>query len=220
MEPLAFTSDTVFTERNRLYTVSMERGKRVYGERLLNVAGTEYREWEPRRSKMSAYMTVGGRCFPMKNDSRVLYLGASSGTTPSHVSDICSEGMVYCVEFATRMFRELVGNCEGRPNMVPILGDATKPDEYKVFVDRVDVVYQDVAQKRQAEILCDNMDAFGAEFGMVAVKARSEDVTAPPEQIFEATEARIRERGYRILDARSLEPHEKAHEMIVFRRDD
>ena len=54
MEPLAFTSDTVFTERNRLYTVSMERGKRVYGERLLNVAGTEYREWEPRRSKMSA----------------------------------------------------------------------------------------------------------------------------------------------------------------------
>ena len=218
MEPLAFTSDTVFTERNRLYTVSMERGKRVYGERLLNVAGTEYREWEPRRSKMSAYMTVGGRCFPMKNDSRVLYLGASSGTTPSHVSDICSEGMVYCVEFATRMFRELVGNCEGRPNMVPILGDATKPGEYKVFVDRVDVVYQDVAQKRQAEILCDNMDAFEADKGMVAIKARSEDVTASPESVFKNAEKVFIDRGFDVVDTMPLDPYERAHAMIVVER--
>ena len=87
-----------------------------------------------------------------------------------------------------------------------------------VFTDGVDVVYQDVAQKKQADIICDNMDAFGARYGMVAVKARSEDVTSPPERIFAETEARIRERGFQIVDARSLEPHEKAHEMIVFER--
>lgn len=102
--------------------------------------------------------------------------------------------------------------------MIPILGDATRPEEYAVFADSVDIVYQDVAQKRQADIICDNMDAFGATHGMVAVKARSEDVTSAPERIFRETEDRIRERGFRIVDARSLEPYEKAHEMIVFER--
>ena len=125
---------------------------------------------------------------------------------------------VVCVEFAPRMFRELVRNSEGRPMMMPVLGDATKPEEYAMFAERVDTVYQDVAQKHQADILCDNMDAFNAQWGMVAVKARSEDVTAPPERIFEQAEARIREKGYRIVDSRSLEPYEKDHRMIVARR--
>ncbi len=218
MEALDFTSGTVFSDRGRLYTISSCPGVRVYGERLSVVSGTEYREWDPRRSKLAAYLTAGGRSFPFRPDSRVLYLGASSGTTPSHVADIVSEGKVYCVEFAQRMFRELVGNCERRPNMMPILGDATKPEEYSMFTDRVDVVYQDVAQKRQADIICNNMDAFGARYGMVAIKARSEDVTAPPEDVFAATESRIRERGFRIVDALSLEPYEKAHEMIVLER--
>ncbi len=218
MEALDFTGGLVFSDRGRLYTASACPGRRVYGERLVNSDGTEYREWDPRRSKLGAYLAVGGRGFPFRRDSRVLYLGASSGTTASHVSDVCVDGNVYCVEFAQRMFRDLVKTCENRTNMMPILGDATKPDEYRMFADHVDIVYQDVAQKRQADIICDNMDAFGAEFGMVAVKARSEDVTSNPLDIFKATEARIRERGFRIIDARSIEPYEKAHEMILFRR--
>lgn len=208
----------VYGDRGRLYTESACPGRRVYGERLVRCEGKEYREWDPRRSKLSAYITVGGREVPFRRDSTVLYLGASSGTTPSHVADIVRDGRVVCVEFAPRMFRELVRNSEGRSMMMPVLGDATKPEEYSMFADGVEVVYQDVAQKRQADIICDNMDAFGAEWGMVAVKARSEDVTAPPERIFEETERRIRERGFRIVDSRSIEPYEKDHEMIVFRR--
>ena len=218
MDALDFSDGRVFGERGRIYTESACPGKRVYGERLVRSGASELREWDPRRSKLGAYISNGGRMFPFRKDSHVLYLGASSGTTASHVADICSEGRVYCVEFAQRMFRDLVGTCQDRPVMIPILGDATRPEEYAMFVDRADVVYQDVAQKRQADIICDNMDAFGASFGMVAVKARSEDVTSSPEEIFAATEARIKERGFRILDARSLEPYEKAHEMIVFER--
>ncbi len=213
-----FTGGRVFTDRGRFYTESLCPGKRIYGERLTATSGTEYREWDPRRSKLSAYLHCGGKEFPFRKDGKVLYLGASSGTTASHVADVCPDGRVFCVEFAQRMFRDLVGTCGTRPNMMPILGDATKPQEYSMFVESVDVVYQDVAQKRQADIVCDNMDAFGAEFGMVAVKARSEDVTASPESIFAAAEERIRERGFRITDARSIEPYEKSHEMIAFRR--
>ena len=218
MEPLDFTHGTVFRDRNRLYTASACSGKRIYGERLFTISGTEYREWDPRRSKLSAYLTVGGRRFPFEKDSKVLYLGASSGTTPSHVADICTKGMVYCVEFAQRMFRELITTCGTRPNMMPILGDATRPEEYSTFVDKVDVVYQDVAQKMQAKILCDNMDAYGARYGMVAVKARSEDVTATPAAIFKEAEETIRERGFKVVDDEPLDPFEKDHAMIVVER--
>lgn len=219
MEALGFTSDRVFSDRGRLYTISACPGKRIYGERLFTLSGTEYREWDPRRSKLSAYLSVGGKEFPFRKDSKVMYLGASSGTTSSHVADICSEGKVYCVEFAQRMFRDLVGTCDTRPNMMPILGDATKPSEYAMFTDKVDIVYQDVAQKRQAQILCDNMDEFNAEYGMVAIKARSEDVTASPQSIFKDAEKQIVDRGYRVLDNRELDNYEKAHSMIVVKRD-
>ena len=217
MKPLDFT-ELVFTDRGRLYTSSLCPGKRIYSERLLSQNGVEYREWDPRRSKLSAYLTVGGDAFPLKDDSRVLYLGASSGTTPSHVADICSKGKVYCVEFAQRMFRDLVRTCETRSNMMPILGDATQPDGYAMFADGIDVVYQDVAQKRQAEIACLNMERFDAGWGMVAVKAKSEDVTASEESIFRASEKVIRDHGYEIVDSRSIEPYEKSHQMIVFRK--
>ena len=218
MEELQGTGGTVFSERGRIYTVSRDPGKRVYGERLVSVRGTEYREWSATRSKLSAYLSAGGRSYPLKRDSKVLYLGAANGTTVSHVSDIANEGVVYSVEFSPRSFRDLVKLSESRSNICPILADATKPDEYSFAMEKVDVVYSDVAQKNQANILADNMDMYGARYGMVCIKARSEDVTAPPERIFEMSRKRLVERGLKVLDLRSLEPFEKDHVMIVVER--
>ena len=218
MEELQGTGGTVFSERGRIYTVSRDPGKRVYGERLVSVRGTEYREWSATRSKLSAYLSAGGRSYPLKRDSKVLYLGAANGTTVSHVSDIANEGVVYSVEFSPRSFRDLVKLSESRSNICPILADATKPDEYSFAMEKVDVVYSDVAQKNQADILADNMDMYGARYGMVCIKARSEDVTAPPERIFEMSRKRLVERGMKVLDLRSLEPFEKDHVMIIVER--
>ncbi len=215
MEPLESTNGRVFSEKRNLYTVSRCPGVRVYGERLVNSNGTEYREWNPARSKLSAYIMCGGRTFPFRRDSKVLYLGAASGTTSSHVSDICDEGKVFCVEFAPRSFRDLVKTTEKRDNMIPILGDATKPDEYGFVMENVDIVYADVAQKKQADILIDNMERYCARYGMVSIKARSEDVTADPQKIFEASVERLRMRGCKVLEVVDLEPYEKAHAMIV-----
>ncbi|MGE0015420.1 MAG: fibrillarin-like rRNA/tRNA 2'-O-methyltransferase [Candidatus Methanomethylophilaceae archaeon] len=206
----------VFSEGGRLYTLSACPGRRIYGERLATVEGIEYREWSPRRSKLSAYITNGGREFPFSENSRVLYLGASSGTTASHLADICRRGSLVCVEISARMFRDLVGVCETRPNMMPVLGDATRPEDYMFASGGIDVVYQDVAQKYQAEIAADNMEAFGAEFGMMAVKSRSEDVTASPARIFRQAGEVLKGRGFKILDSRNLEPYETDHAMIVF----
>ena len=50
---------------------------------------------------------------------------------------------------------------------------------------------------------------------MVSIKARSEDVTAEPKDVFDASVRRIKERGCRVLEIVELEPYEKAHAMIV-----
>jgi len=209
------TADNVRYVDGRPLTLSADPGKRVYGERLVDIEGNEHREWSPNRSKLSAYLCNGGKCFPFNEKSRVLYLGAASGTTASHISDVAVNGKIYCIEISQRSFRDLVSVCETRKNMIPILGDAASPDGYGFAADDVDIVYQDVAQKGQADMLADNMEYFSARYGMIAIKARSEDVTAAPEKIFEKAKERLTERGLKILDVRSLEPFEKAHAMIV-----
>ena len=151
----------VYWDGERMYTRNSAPGDSVYGERLTTSDEVEYREWMPNRSKLAAYVRLGGTAFPFMKGTRVLYLGAASGTTASHMADLCCEGTVYCVEFSPRSFRDLVSVCERRRNMVPILGDATKPSEYHFAVEHVDVVYQDIAQKNQASILMKNMREFG-----------------------------------------------------------
>jgi fibrillarin-like pre-rRNA processing protein len=188
----------------------------VYGERLVSVNGKEYREWNPSRSKLSAYLKLDGKFFPFEENSKVLYLGASGGTTASHLADVCFKGSVVCIEFSPRMFRDLVSVCEGRKNMMPVLGDATRPEDYAFAAENADVVYQDVAQKGQAGIIADNVEKTGAKYGMIAIKSRSEDVTASPKTIFRESEEFLKNKGYRILDNKTLEPYEKDHSMIVF----
>ena len=219
MIPIEGANELVFIENDKIYTISLSPGTRVYGEKLKREGDLEYREWDPRRSKLSAYLKIGGKRFPLHKNTNVLYLGASSGTTASHVSDIVSEGKVFCVEFAPRMFRGLVNTCTSRPNMVPILGDAMAPQDYSFAVDRVDVVYSDVAQKRQVDIIADNMDRFGAKIGMVTIKARSENVALDPRDVFRSSEKRLVEKGFEILESVCLEPYENAHQMIVFEKD-
>lgn len=199
----------------RPYTVNLDPGHRVYGEKLHTIDDVEYREWSPYRSKLSAYLTLGGKEIPFRSDSNVLYLGAASGTTASHVSDLVPDGKVYCIEFSPRTFRDLVRTCERRSNMIPILGDATQPESFAFAVGDVDVVYQDVAQKRQAEIFISNMEIFSAKKGMLCIKARSEDVTSNPETVFRNSEKVLKEHGQKIDDRRSLEPFEKDHEMMA-----
>jgi fibrillarin-like rRNA methylase len=101
--------------------------------------------------------------MPVEEGSKVLYLGAASGTTPSHVSDIVGEtGMFTVWEFAQRSLRDLVNNvAQFRPNITPMLEDARMPERYAMFISgKVDMVYCDVAQPEQAKLLSDNADVF------------------------------------------------------------
>ncbi len=204
----------------RLATKNLSPGRNVYGERLVRFDGAEYRVWDAFRSKLAAAILKGLNTIPIKPGHTVLYLGAASGTTASHVSDIIGEkGHVYCVEFASRSIRDLVDNvCNYRLNMSPILEDARFPEKYAMFITRkVDDIYCDIAQSEQAKILADNADLFLKNSGwiMLAVKAQSIDVTKEPSEIYKREIKVLEKRGFRTEQTVYLEPYDKAHAMIV-----
>ncbi len=204
----------------RLATKNLTPGRNVYGERLIRHKGSEYRVWDAFRSKLAAAILRNLNIVPIKPGHHVLYLGAASGTTASHVSDIVGEkGHVYCVEFASRALRELVNNvCGYRLNMSPILEDARFPEKYAMFVrGEVDDIYCDIAQPEQAKILADNADSYlkGSGWIMLAVKAQSIDVTKEPSEVYKREVNVLENRGFRIEEVVHLEPYDIAHAMIV-----
>jgi fibrillarin-like pre-rRNA processing protein len=204
----------------RLATRNLTPGRTVYGERLIRFKKVEYRVWDAFRSKLAAAIIKGVQTVPITLGSRVLYLGAASGTTPSHVSDIVGEeGHVYCVEFASRSIRDLVNNVAAyRLNMLPFLEDARFPEKYAMFIpEKVDCVYCDVAQPEQAKLLADNADMLLKPAGwvMLAVKAQSIDVTKDPLTIYKQEAKVLKTRGFDIKEIVRLEPYDKAHAMIV-----
>ena len=83
------------------------------------------------------------------------------------------------------------------------------------MVERADVVYQDVAQKSQHQILVKNMREFGAKAGMLALKARSEDVTLEPPVVFRNAKAALELSKFKVEETLELDPYEKDHAMLV-----
>jgi fibrillarin-like pre-rRNA processing protein len=204
----------------KLATVNLVRGNQVYGERLVEIEGVEYRLWDPYRSKLAAAILKNIKENPINPGKFVLYLGAASGTTSSHVSDLVGPGgSIYCIEISSRPLRDLLVVCSRRPNMTPILADARQPSNYCALVGKVDVIYQDIAQPDQTDILLANVKTFLQDDGraVLALKARSIDVTKEPQEIFEDEMEKI-EKEMEILDVKILDPYEKDHAMVVLRK--
>ena len=176
----------IFYKDGEIATKNLTPSIKVYDEKLIQEGEEEYRLWNPRRSKLAAALLNGLEGFMLKNDSKVLYLGASTGTTVSHISDICDEGLIYAVEFSPVSMKKLVRLSQRRNNIAPILADATKPKYYLNKVEKVDIVYCDVAQEKQSELFMDNMNLFLKEDGqgLITIKARSIDVIQKPKKIF------------------------------------
>jgi fibrillarin-like pre-rRNA processing protein len=202
----------------RLATRNLVPGKSVYGERLLEWNGNEYRLWDADRSKLAAAIVKEVTPIPIRPSGRILYLGAASGTTASHVSDIVGEhGAVYCVEFSARVMRELIASlCADRSNIHPILEDVRFPERYRQAVGRVDAIYCDVAQPEQAKIIADNADTYlePGSGALLAIKSRSIDVTRSPSQIFKKEIATLESRGFSIKSNVRLEPFDQDHAMV------
>jgi fibrillarin-like pre-rRNA processing protein len=212
--------DGIFRIGDEFATKNLVPGEQVYGERLLKLKGIEYRLWDRWRSKPCAALHKGLRKFPLKRGMRILYLGIASGTTSSHFSDIIGgKGLIYGVEISERPLRDLLLHAEKRGNIVPILADARKPEEYEHLVaERVDLIYEDIADPDQIGIMLRNAGRFLRRSGwaMMAIKSQSIDVTLPPRKVYQRCVGEL-EQEFEIVDRVELDPYQRMHLFLVMR---
>ena len=234
----------VFVARGKedfLVTKNLAPGESVYGEKRIAVESvesepseavngdteqstaltktkTEYRVWNPFRSKLAASIIGNIESIYMKPGSKVLYLGAASGTSVSHVSDIVGpEGTVFAVEFSHRSGRDLINMATHRTNIIPIIEDARHPTKYRMLVSMVDAIFADVAQPDQARIVGLNAHLYLKVGGgvIVSIKANCIDSTAAPEAVFTREVQKLREERIRPKEMVPLEPYERDHAVVV-----
>ena len=199
-------------------TPNLVKGLTVYGEKLVKLNDEEYRIWDPFRSKLAAALKKGLKDFPLSHGDKILYLGASTGTTVSHVSDVVgNKGLVFAVEPSVRVARELIENVASRrKNVIPIIEDARRPESYFSVFGNVDLVYCDIAQSDQTEIAIKNCNAFLKSEGimLIIIKTRSIDVTMSPHSVVVMESEKLRKNNFQINQTINLDPFDKDHALI------
>jgi rRNA 2'-O-methyltransferase fibrillarin len=216
----------IFVARGKedlLVTKNLVGGESVYGEKRITVEGvdgvkTEYRVWNPFRSKLAAGILGGIDSIHIGPDKKVLYLGAASGTTVSHVADIVgSKGVVYAVEFSHRSGRDLINVAKKRTNVIPIIEDARHPHKYRMLVDMVDVIFADVAQPDQARIIALNAHHFLKNNAhiVISIKANCIDSTMDASKVFAQEVSKLKLENIKPLEQLTLEPYERDHALVT-----
>lgn len=211
----------LYQDKKQLFTENLQecKGIKVYGEKIIKIKKKELRSWVPYRSKIAAAL-LNGLEIEIKKDYDVLYLGAATGTTVSHISDITRDGIIYAVENSPVSMKKLISVCEKRPNIIPILNDAFHPDRYLSIVSNVDLIYQDISQRNQSEIFVKNIKQYLKEkgTGVIMVKARSINVAIKPKVVYENVSSFLKENSLRIIQVLELEPYEKDHAVILVKK--
>ena len=202
----------------KLATQNFVPGNQVYNEKLVQHKGSEYRIWNPFRSKLAAAIMNDLKNFPFNQKSDVLYLGVSTGTTISHISDIVNQGgTIFGIEHASRVARDFLDRvATHRKNIVPIIQDARRPEEFFSVYKKVDIVYVDIAQPDQTNIAIENCRLYLKSGGylFLVIKTRSIDVVKDPKMVIK-DEIKKLETLFEIKQTIDLHPYDKDHAMVI-----
>jgi len=212
-------------KEDALVTKNLDPGQSVYGEKRIEVDDDvnvgekiEYRVWNPFRSKLGAGVLAGIDQLNIYPGCKLLYLGAASGTSVSHCSDIIGEkGLVFAVEFSHRSGRDLLSVAQRRTNIVPIIEDARHPHKYRMLIGMVDCIFSDVAQPDQARICCLNAQYFLKNGGhlVISIKANCIDSTQEASIVFASEVEKLQKEGFTAREQVTLEPYERDHCIVV-----
>mmetsp|Transcript_31511 Transcript_31511/g.55444 ORF Transcript_31511/g.55444 Transcript_31511/m.55444 type:complete len:241 (-) Transcript_31511:703-1425(-) len=209
-------------ENDNLATINLTPGNYYYGEILVDAflrhELIQLRIWNPFRSKLAAAILAGLDIFNIYKGNRILYLGASFGSTVSHCSDIIGKsGMIFAVERSVRNCNRLIDLSKSRKNIIPIVEDARYPYRYRMLVPVVDIIICDVAQRDQARILGINALYFLKKKGYfyISFKASSIDSNIPSELSYSRELNKLLIMGLLPFEQISLEPYEKSHCVVT-----
>lgn len=208
----------VYSQKNKLFTINPDtcKNQKVYNEHLITYKGAQYRSWNPYRSKLAALLLKRHKLTIQPTD-HLLYLGAATGTTISHLSDILTKGIIYAVESSPYAMDKLLTLAKQRKNIIPILEDANHPERYIDIIEKTDLIYQDISQRNQAQILCNNIHTYltAGQTAMLMVKARSIDVSLPPPKAYQLVTDHIQQQGHKVNSIIPLQPYEKDHAALT-----
>jgi fibrillarin-like pre-rRNA processing protein len=209
----------VYREGRDLYTVNRTPGTKVYGESLSTVEGVEYRAWDPFRSKLAAFLLKGAPEDVLGKPRTVLYLGASHGTTASHLSDLWPQATIFAIEKSPTSFAPLLALARTRPGLVPILADAQLPERYQADVGAVDLLYQDIAQRNQAGIYVENARACLAPGGrgVLMLKVRSVTQQRPTASVVREARSALVAAHLAVTYETALSPFSREHVALAVR---
>lgn len=214
-------------EGRSLWTRNAVRGVSVRGERRKTDARIEWRAWDPSRSKVAAALlrtaNDPSHLLP-ETGSTCLYLGASFGSTVSHIHDqVCGagnhhSGQVVAVEIAPRAMRDLSELARHRPGLVPVLGDARQPQTVAPYIrSKADWMHQDLSIADQAKTFVRMAGVFLSPggTGLLSLKAASERSSDGDDDSRFAKAARIlRESDLDVIERIDLKGLEEQH--VVF----
>jgi fibrillarin-like pre-rRNA processing protein len=207
----------LYRKGKTLLTENLCPGESVYGETLEKEGDKEFRYFDPFHSKLAAYVVKGGKEWPFGHIHNLLYLGAGSGTTVSHISDILPKARLYAVERFPRPFASLLRMAKKRANLYPVLADAQMPEQYRAIPGEVDMIYQDVSQRNQVQILMENVHATLNPHGwvMLQLKTRSITQSEPPRAVLKVARAELEKEGMDVMDVVDLSPFSRDHYCLV-----
>ena len=205
--------ERVYRDQRDLYTINRVPGTKVYGERLTVADGTEYRLWDPFRSKLSAFLLKGAPPDVLGRPHTVLYLGAAHGTTVSHLSDLWPEATLFAIEKSPTSFARLLALARTRPGVIPILADAQLPERYQADVGPVDLLYQDIAQRNQAGIFTENARAtlVPGGRGILMLKVRSVTQQRPTATVVREARSTLQTARLKVTFESPLTPFSREH---------
>jgi fibrillarin-like pre-rRNA processing protein len=195
-----------------LLTKNITPGITFFNERTIKENNEEYRFFDPRRSKLCAAIIKNIKILPIKKGDKILYLGAAHGYTCSFISDIIGKnGLIFCIEFAPKIAKDLVFVCKRRNNMIPVLADANQPEIYEKRILQSDILFQDIAQRNQIQILSKNLKFLKKNgFVLLSIKAKSIDVIKNAKEIYKEVEHSL-PKELKIIDYKELDPLERDH---------
>ncbi len=198
--------------KNRIYTKTKDNYIH-YGEKIIREGTMYLREWSPDSSKIAAAIKKGFK-LKLNSESNVLYVGCSTGTTLSHVTDIVVNGNIVANDISPECMISLLQLMKIKKNIIPILSDYRVLTENKELdKEKFTFIFQDVSQKDQTDIFLEILKKFLAVGGQAAIslKTRSIDSSKSPKAVLDKEVLKIKKAGFRIINTYNLEPFEKEH---------
>jgi len=207
----------LYRKGRTLLTENLCPGQTVYGEELEIDGDREFRHFDPFHSKLAAYVAKGGKEWPFGHIHNLLYLGAGSGTTVSHISDILPKARLYAVERFPRPFASLLRLSQKRANVYPVLSDAQLPERYRSIHGEVDMIYQDVSQRNQVQILLENVQSALNPHGWIMLQLKTRSITQreAPRAVLKTARSELENEGMKVIDVVDLTPFSRDHYCLV-----